>query len=39
MREELAEHERVVGLGVIAGQAHVLVHVERDHILESGLFS
>ena len=34
MREELAEHEGVVGLGVVLRQAHVLVHVERDDVFE-----
>ena len=35
--EEFAEHEGVVGLGVVLRQVHVLVHVERDHMLESTL--
>ena len=35
MREELAEHEGVVGLGVVLRELRVLVHVERDDILES----
>ena len=34
VREELAEHEGVVRLGVVLGQADVLVHVERDDIRE-----
>lgn len=34
MGEELAEHEGVVGLGVILGQTNVLVHVEGDDMLE-----
>ena len=35
VREELAEHECVVGLWVVLGQSDVLVHVERHHMLES----
>ena len=35
VREELAEHEGVVGLGVVLGQADVLVHVEGDDVLEA----
>lgn len=35
MREELAEHECVVRLGVVAWEADVLVHVERDDMFES----
>ena len=34
MREEFAEHEGVVGLGVVLREADVLVHVERHNILE-----
>lgn len=37
MREELAEHESVVGLGVVLGEADVLVHVEGDDMLEGEL--
>ena len=35
VREELAEHEGVVRLGVVLGQLDVLVHVERDDMFES----
>ena len=39
VREEFAEHEGVVGLGVVFGELDVLVHVERHDMLESvGLF-
>ena len=34
MREEFTEHKGVVGLGVVLREADVLVHVERDNILE-----
>ena len=34
MREELAEHEGVVGLGVVLRKGDVLVHVEGDDMLE-----
>ena len=37
MGEELAEHEGVVGLGVVLGQVDVLVHVEGDDVLEGEL--
>ena len=37
MGEELAEHEGVVGLGVVLGQADVLGHVEGDDMLEGEL--
>ena len=37
MGEELAEHEGVVGLGVLLGEADVLVHVEGDDMLEGEL--
>ena len=33
--EELAEHEGVVGLGVVLGQRDVLVHVEGHDIFEA----
>ena len=36
MRKELAEHEGVVGLGVVSWEADVLVHVEGDDMLEAG---
>lgn len=32
--EEVLPHEGVVGLGMVAGDAHVLIHVEGDDILE-----
>ena len=32
--EEVAVHEAVVALGMLHGQAHVLVHVEGDDVLE-----
>lgn len=32
--EEVVPHERVVALGVILGQAHIFVHVERDDVAE-----
>lgn len=35
MREEFAEHEGVVGLGVVFREPDVLVHVECDDILET----
>lgn len=35
MRKELPEHERMVGLGVVPRQADILVHVERDDMLEA----
>ena len=35
MREEFTEHEGVVGLGVVLRESDVLIHVERDDILES----
>ena len=34
VREELAEHEGVVGLGVVLGQRDVLVHVEGHDMFE-----
>ena len=37
VREELAEHEGVVGLGVLPGNANILVHVECDDIFEADL--
>lgn len=36
MRKELAEHKGVVGLGVVPREAHILVHVERNDMLEAG---
>ena len=35
MREEFAEHEGVVGLGVVFREPDVLVHVECDDVFES----
>ena len=35
MGKEFTEHESVVGLGVILGKSDVLIHVEREDILES----
>lgn len=32
--EEVLPHKGVVGLGVVAGDAHVLIHVEGDDILK-----
>ena len=37
--EEVVPHEAVVALGMFLGEVHVLVHVERDHILERYLAS
>ena len=39
MGEELAEHEGVVGLGVVLWELDVLVHVKRDDMLEAKRFS
>lgn len=36
MREKLAEHESVVGLGVVSWQTNILVHVEGDDMFEAG---
>ena len=35
VREELAEHEGVVGLGVVLRELDVLVHVEGHDMLEA----
>lgn len=35
MRKELAEHEGVVGFGVVSWEADILVHVEGDDIFEA----
>ena len=35
MREEFAEHECVVGFGVVFGKSDVFVHVECDDVLEA----
>ena len=35
MREEFAEHEGVVGLGVVLGKTDVFVHVEGHDVFES----
>lgn len=35
--EEILPHEGVVGFGVVAGNAHVLIHVESDDMLEGDL--
>ena len=32
--EKISGHERVVALGMLLGQAHIFVHVERQHVLE-----
>lgn len=32
--EEIVPHERVVALRMVLGQTHVLIHVERDDVLE-----
>ena len=37
--EEVVPHKRVVALGVLLGQVAVLVHIERDHVLERNLTS
>lgn len=37
MREEVLPHEGVVRLGMVAGDAHVLIHVEGDDILKGDL--
>jgi hypothetical protein len=34
MTKEVRKHERVIRFRVVARQTHVLVHVERDHILK-----
>jgi len=39
MGEELAEHECVVGLRMIARNTDILVHVESDDVLEPGITS
>lgn len=35
MRKELAEHEGVIGLGVVSWEADILVHVECDDMFEA----
>ena len=35
--EEVVPHKRVVTLGMILGEVHILVHVERDDVLEGHL--
>jgi len=35
MREEFSEHKSMVGLGMVARQANILVHIKRHNILES----
>ena len=35
MREEFAEHECVVGFGVVFGKSDVLIHVECHDMFES----
>ena len=35
--EQVAVHEGVVALGMVHGKAHVLVHVEGNHVLEGDL--
>ena len=37
VREELAEHEGVVGLGVVLRELDVLVHVEGNDMFESSV--
>lgn len=37
VREEVLPHEGVVGFGVVAGNPHVLVHVEGDDMLKGNL--
>ena len=32
--EEVVPHEAMIAFGVLFGEVHVLVHVERDHVLE-----
>ena len=32
--EEIVPHERVVAFGMLLGETHILVHVERDDVLE-----
>lgn len=34
MREEFAEHEGVIGFGVIARESYIFVHIEGYNILE-----
>lgn len=37
MVEEVAVHEAVIALRMLDGQAHVLIHIESDHVLEAEL--
>ena len=37
MGEEVLPHKRVVALGMILGNLHILVHIERDDVLERQL--
>ena len=37
VREEFAEHEGVVGFGVVFGKSDVFVHVECHDMFESNL--
>ena len=37
VREEVGPHEAVIAFGVLFGQAHVLVHIEGDDVLERNL--
>ena len=39
MAEEVVPHKAMVALGVFLGKVHVLVHVERNHVLEGDLAS
>lgn len=36
MGKELAEHEGVIGLGVVSWEADILIHVEGDDMFEAG---
>ena len=37
MAEEVVPHEAMVALGMILGEVHILVHVERNDVLERHL--
>ena len=38
MGEKIVPHEAVVALGMVRRKAHVLVHIEGDHVGEGNLF-
>ena len=35
--EQILVHEGMVALGVVLGKAYILVHIERDDVLEGNL--